>query len=62
MKSLARLGSAAALFLFSVQSYAGSYSYGGYTSAPEIDAGMAALGIGLLAGVVALVAERRRRK
>ena len=62
MKSLARLGSATALFLFSVQSYAGS-SYGGsYSSTPEMDAGMAALGIGLLAGVVALVAERRRRK
>ena len=62
MKSLARLGSAAALLLFSVHSYAGGSSWGGGSSVPEMDAGMAALGIGLLAGVVALVAERRRRK
>ncbi|WP_347988999.1 hypothetical protein [Methylomonas sp. AM2-LC] len=37
-------------------------SPGGVSVAPEMDANFAIIGLGLLSGVIALVAERRRGK
>ena len=65
MKFFAKAATAMSLFLLNIQAFAGGYTPpppGGGSAVPEMDAGMAALGLGLLTGVVALIAERRRSK
>ena len=67
MKNFAKCASVLAITLmlsFNANAGGGTWDGGGdkgWTDVPEMDAGMAAMALGLLAGVIGLVAERRRR-
>lgn len=57
MKAINQLGFMLSLALISV-----SDAFAQVTNVPEIDAGSAVLGLGLLAGLLSLVSEYRRKK
>lgn len=61
MKTLTNLGLTASLVLIGMQQAVAGPVFGPVVSTPEISASSAVLGLGLMAGLVAFISERRKK-